>query len=173
MKEEASTERHRFHEKYFKVLLLLACIALMIELILIFFLRKPIFYGGLWLCAGVDVYILVNQWLKYFKEITSALLYSSVVMLPELSIRQTPLSAIDQLMIAQFVLIALINIILFSWMDYEKDLKDNHRSSALAGVLHQQTISIICTGVIPHPSSLFHRASLLARLMDSLRVVSH
>ncbi|PZR38614.1 MAG: hypothetical protein DI538_09220 [Azospira oryzae] len=128
LKEEAATERHRFHQRHFKIILRLLYVAMLVELVLIFFLRKPVFYGGLWLSGGVVIYILINRWLRFFKEITGALLYSCGVMLPALSFRQASLTSADQLMIVQFVLIALINLILFSWMDYESDLKDRHRS---------------------------------------------
>lgn len=143
LKEAASTERHRYHQQHFKVLSMLLCVAFLVEFILIFFLRKPIFYSGLWLSAGVGVYILVNRWLRYFKEVTGALLYSSGVMLPALSFRQEPFSLSDQLMIVQFALIVLINLILFSWMDYEKDLKDRHRS--LITYLSKRSGAIILT----------------------------
>ena len=128
LNQAASTARHRFHQHHFKLLSLLLIIASLGELILIFFLRKPIFYGGLWLGLGVVIYVLINRWLTYFKEVAGALLYSSGVLLPAFSLRQSPFLLHDKLMITQFVLIALINLVLFSWMDYEKDLKDRHRS---------------------------------------------
>ena len=128
LNQTASTARHRFHQQHFKLLYLLLLIVLLVELILIFFLRKPVFYGGLWLGVGVGVYVLINRYLMYFKEVAAALLYSTGILLPVFSLKQSSFLLYDQLMIAQFVLIVLINLILFSWMDYEKDLKDSNRS---------------------------------------------
>jgi 4-hydroxybenzoate polyprenyltransferase len=39
-----------------------------------------------------------------------------------------PVNSNDWLIVLQFLLIAFTNLTLFSWMDYEYDLKDRHRS---------------------------------------------
>src|SRR6218665_3126042 len=90
LKKEASTMRHRFHQRHFRVLFILLCVASSVELVLILFLRKSVFYGGLYLSGGVIFYILINRWLKYFKEVTAALLYSAGVLLPVFSLRSAP-----------------------------------------------------------------------------------
>lgn len=124
----ASTFRHAFHQQHSRLLIFLLGVACGIEFILLFFLRKPVFYNGLWLGVGVVLYVLINQWLKYFKEFTIALLYCGGVLLPALSLKESNLQQLDIYFILQFLIIVITNLILFSWMDYENDLKDHHRS---------------------------------------------
>ena len=125
---EASTFRHRFHQDHFKLLSILLLMACIVEFIVLFFLRKPLFFNGLWLGLGVVVYIIINRWLKYFKELAGALLYCGGVLLPALTLNQQVLQAIDYLLIVEFFLIAFTNLVLFSWLDYEHDIKDQHQS---------------------------------------------
>jgi 4-hydroxybenzoate polyprenyltransferase len=149
LKGNASTYRHRFHQEHFKLLVILVIICALIELTLIFFLRKPVFHNGLWLGLGVCVYIIINRWLHYFKEVAGALLYSSGVLLPALSLNENTLQLIDRLLIAEFVLVALINLVLFSWMDYERDIKDKHKSLiTLAGKQAGVGIIYFLSGVL-------------------------
>jgi hypothetical protein len=125
---QASTFRHQFHQQHFKLLCVLLLLACILEFIMLFFLRKPIFYNGLWLGLGVVVYVMINRWLIYFKEIAGALLYCGGVLLPAFSLKQYVFQFSDELILLQFLLIVLTNLVLFSWMDHEHDLKDKHRS---------------------------------------------
>jgi len=125
-----STFRHALHQEKFKLLSSLLLASIVVELILLFFLRKQVVYNGLWLGCGVIVYVIVNRWLTYFKEIAAALLYTSGVLLPAFSLKQTSISLTEELIVAQFFLIVLTNLILFSWMDFENDKKDHRHSLA-------------------------------------------
>ncbi|HEY5824353.1 MAG TPA: hypothetical protein VIT44_08310 [Cyclobacteriaceae bacterium] len=126
--DQASTFRHRFHQRHFKPLTVLLLVACLIEFILLFFLRKPIFYNGLWLGLGVVIYVMINRWLSYFKEVAGALLYCGGVLLPTFSLKLQSFQVPDKLILLQFLLIVFTNLVLFSWMDYENDVKDRHRS---------------------------------------------
>jgi hypothetical protein len=126
--QTASTFRHRFHQQHFWLLATLLAAALLIELALLFFLRKPLFYNGLWLGLGVMAYVVINRWLRYFKEISGAMLYTCGVLLPAISLKGNWLSDTEKLTVAYFFLIVLTNLILFSWMDYERDLQDQNQS---------------------------------------------
>jgi len=126
--DQAATFRHRFHQRHFKLLAVLLLIACITQFILLFFLRRPIFYNGLWLGLGVILYIIINRWLSFFKEVAGALLYSAGVLLPSFSLKQQSFQIFDELILLQFLLIVFTNLVLFSWMDYEHDIKDNHRS---------------------------------------------
>jgi hypothetical protein len=128
LKNQASTFRHQFHQRHFKLLAALLLVACVMEFVLLFFLRKPIFYNGLWLGLGVGVYVVINRWLSYFKEVAGALLYSAGVFLPTFSLTYQPFQIFDELILLQFLLIVFTNLVLFSWMDYEHDIKDRSRS---------------------------------------------
>lgn len=126
--QTASTFRHQFHQRHFTTVTTLLAIAFIVELVLLFFLRKPLFYNGLWLGFGVALYVIINQWLSYVKEIAGALLYCGGILLPCISFKQESLQYADQIIVLQFLLIVFANLVLFSWMDYENDLKDHHPS---------------------------------------------
>src|SRR6478609_8154698 len=81
----ASTERHRFHQQNFLLLFIFLGIGTIINVILIFFIREAVFLWGLWLIGFVVFYLLFQKWLRFFKELIAALLYSGGVMLPSLA----------------------------------------------------------------------------------------
>jgi 4-hydroxybenzoate polyprenyltransferase len=128
LKEHASTIRHQFHYRYFRLLSVFLFLGFCVEMILIFFLREQVFRSGIFLAVIVIVYILLSSWLKYLKEIAGALLYCSGVLLPGLSLQQQPPDSKLIPLILPFALIVLINLILFSWMDYEEDNRDKQQS---------------------------------------------
>src|SRR4051812_9025759 len=90
--ETASTERHRFHQRNFKVLFIALMVASLVVSILIFFIRRPVFIGGLLLSVIVIIYLMLQRYLKFVKEFVGALLYSGGVMLAPLSLMNKPLS---------------------------------------------------------------------------------
>ena len=141
LKDTASTFRHRFHQEHFRLLVIVFALACVIEFILLFFIRKPVFYNGLWLGLGVVLYIVINRWLSYFKEVAGALLYSGGVLLPAFSLRQYAFQISDKLIVLQFLLIVFTNLVLFSWMDYENDIRDKHQS--LVTVANKERAKII------------------------------
>ena len=126
--EPASTERHRYHQKNFKLLLYLLLFALLVDLIFVFLLRKVVFQWGLVLSGFVVVYFLMQKYLKYLKELIVALVFSLGVLLPALSLTHEPPVTSDFLLISQFVLTALLNLLLFSWYDRDNDRQDKRES---------------------------------------------
>jgi 4-hydroxybenzoate polyprenyltransferase len=128
LKDKASTMRHQFHHIHFKLLIALVIIAICIEMILIFFLRAQIFRSGVVLAAMVVVYILLNRWIKYAKEIAAAAIYCLGVWLPVFSLKPDLMDFKNVVLMLPFGLIVLTNLILFSWMDYEKDCRDQQQS---------------------------------------------
>lgn len=127
----ASTFRHQFHQQHFKFLSITVVIAICLGFILILFIRKQLFLNGVVFAAFTFLYILTNRWLSYFKELASAVLYCGGVLLPSISFHQKIFLLVDYLIMIQFFLLALINLILFSWMDYERDLHSNQPSIIL------------------------------------------
>jgi 4-hydroxybenzoate polyprenyltransferase len=124
----ASTERHRYHQKNFSTLLYLLLFAVLIDLIFVFLLRRVVFQWGLVLSGFVIVYFLIQKYLKYLKELIVALLFSVGVLLPALSLAHEPPVTSDFLLITQFVLTALLNLLLFSWYDRDNDRQDKRES---------------------------------------------
>ncbi|MBS1488015.1 MAG: hypothetical protein JST43_10560 [Bacteroidetes bacterium] len=130
IKQTASTERHRFHQTHFKALCVLLAVALLADAVLVFSIREIVFINGFVLGVGVLVYFLVQNYLKWLKELTGALLYAGGVLLIPLSMTEKNLATAQLLLLTQFVLVALINLLLFSWIDLQQDKRDRHASFA-------------------------------------------
>jgi len=128
VRQMASTERHRFHQKHFSALLALLLLAIIIDAVQLFFIRKQVFIGGLILASIVVIYFALQRYLKFLKELIGALLYTGGVLLIPVSIMETPLTPSLIILIVQFVLTALTNLLLFSWFDRLRDEKDKHSS---------------------------------------------
>lgn len=128
IQRDASTERHRFHQRNFKGLLLMVFLAGLANLALLYFIRKPVLLWGAGLCVLVIFYILFQRRLAQFKEVVIALLYAAGVVLPALSQTSEGFSLQNILILASFMLTALTNLILFSWFEFEIDVMDGHTS---------------------------------------------
>lgn len=131
LKQEASTERHRFHQQHFKSLLLLLIVVTLIDISQIYFLRRIVFIGGLFLTFLVGIYFLVQQRVPFLKELLGTLLYTGGVLLIPWSV-SNQLSFPILLLIIQFGITAWINLLLFSMIDQPRDEKDKHGSFATA-----------------------------------------
>ncbi len=127
MQQIASTKRHQFHQKHFKVLIVMTLVVFFVDMVEICFINKVLIVEGLWLSIVVAIYFLVQQRLGFLKELVGALLYTSGILLIPFSVKIV-LSPIAIVLILQFVLTALINLLLFSWMDHSHDEMDRHRS---------------------------------------------
>lgn len=128
--QTASSERHRFHQKNFKLLLALLVLALAVDSAQLFFIREIVFIEGLGLAGVILVYFLIQRSLKFLKELMGALLYSGGVLLIPWSVKTSEPTNIQLILIAQFALTALINLLLFSWFDKTQDEKDLQSSFA-------------------------------------------
>jgi hypothetical protein len=126
----ASSRRHRFHQKHFIVLAGVLLFAVLVDGVLISFIRKPVLHSGLALAAVVIIYLLLQRSLKYVKEFCGALLYSGGVLLPAWSLSPETLSLAQGLFVAEFCITVLSNLLLFSLFDHHRDLRDHHQSFA-------------------------------------------
>jgi 4-hydroxybenzoate polyprenyltransferase len=128
LKTSASTPRHLFHQQHFRLLTFFVLVAAMLDLMLAFLIKDRVFHFGMILGGIVFVYFLVQSRLKFAKEITGAVLYSAGILLPSVAVTEKHVSLFVIVLIAQFFLTALINLILFSWFDYRRDLQDGRSS---------------------------------------------
>ncbi len=138
LSRRASTLRLQFHQRHFKMLSMLLIVAGLLDVYMIMNIRRPIFSWGLGLAGIVTLYLLLQRWISPFKEIVGAFLYSGGVLLPTLSLQTNVVSMSLILFIIAFMLTALINLIIFSMLDIENDLK--HAQSSFATTFgHQNT----------------------------------
>lgn len=129
-KQPAATERHRFHQQHFKSLLALLIVFTIVDGTQLFYIRKVVFIQGLGLAAAIVIYFLLQRSLKFLKEVIGSLLYTGGVLLIPLSLKSESLSYGQLVLIIQFAITALINLLLFSWFDKSQDEQDQHSSFA-------------------------------------------
>jgi 4-hydroxybenzoate polyprenyltransferase len=128
VKGVASSERHRFHQKHFRSLLILMILALVIDLTVVSFMRKSLLEYGFALSIVVAFYLVISRFLKMLKEVFIAFIYTIGVMLPALADQEHLLNQWDILFMFNFFLIAAANLLIFSWFDIQKDRADGHPS---------------------------------------------
>jgi 4-hydroxybenzoate polyprenyltransferase len=124
----ASTQRHRFHQQHFDLLMIILTLAVIADLIFVFFIRQAVFQWGLVLSVVMVVYFLVQRFLKYLKELTVAIIFSCGVLLPSVAVTHKAIDFSMALIITEFMLTALLNLLLFSWFDRHNDEEDNRES---------------------------------------------
>jgi len=124
VKAKASTRRHLFHQVNYRWLVRIVCVAIVADGIIIIFIRRPVFIAGLFLAAAVGVYLLVHRYAPFFKEMFIAALYTLGVLLPSLTLTELTWRQWPVVLMVQFALTALLNLLVFSWFDRERDARD-------------------------------------------------
>jgi 4-hydroxybenzoate polyprenyltransferase len=128
VERDASSERHRFHQKHFNTLLICLIVATVVNGIVVLYMRKSLLYYGLTLLIVVCLYLVVSRYLKMLKEAFIAFIYTIGVMLPGLSDREHQMDQYDLMLMFMFFLVAISNLLVFSWFDEESDRADGHHS---------------------------------------------
>src|SRR4051812_41244064 len=79
LKNTASSERHQFHQKYLTQITVAVIFLVLVDIVLIFYVRPSVFNAGLLLAGVVIFYLLFHRWMYPLKEIAGAVLYSGGV----------------------------------------------------------------------------------------------
>lgn len=137
--EPASSERHRFHQKHHKPLCVAIVIIVLIVCALMIFIRPSVLIGGLILAPVITIYLLVQRMLPV-KEFTVALLYTLGVFLPAWP-ENWQIIGHASVLISQLFLVALTNLLLFAWFEYDADSK--MKQASLATRLGKKTVSTL------------------------------
>jgi len=124
-----TSQRHRFHQVYERPLWIALTVVSIFVISQFYFLRPPVLMSGICVAFSVGTYLLLQQFLRV-KEIFVAILYTSGILVPSLSIHVGHLSVFQYLLITQLFIVALINLLLFSWFEFEADKKDSQTSFA-------------------------------------------
>lgn len=128
LKSPATTDRHKFHHRYQNQLWISIFLMGFIAGTLVFFLHPSIIVIGIFIAASSGLYLLIQKHLR-IKEFIVAILYTVGVLLPSLGLRGS-LAWELYLLIAQFFIVALINLLLFSRFEYETDKRSGYSSFA-------------------------------------------
>lgn len=125
---KASTARHRFHQRHFKVLAVFLLLAIVMDAVTITSIKRQVLLWGLLLTPIILLYLAGQHYLRMFKELFIAILYTFGVLLLTVSVTTLDLNVHHYLMMLQFGILAWINLVLFSWFDYEYDQTDALKS---------------------------------------------
>lgn len=129
IKGNPSTFRHRFHKKYRKPLIIISVLMFITGLANLFYLPLTIIYGGVLLVLITGIYFLLLQKAFFWaKEICVAAIYTFGVFIGPLAFTYRYLNSWQWLLLPQVFVLALINLLLFSWMDVIIDERDGHTS---------------------------------------------
>ncbi len=129
---KALIPRHRFHQKYFNQLLIIWLVVFLLAVwFAITFLPIDVLKTGILIGGGVIAYFIMLRFFEkewfFQKELFVAFVYTVGVMLgPVVTFKS--ISAITMLFFLQLFIIALINLLAFSWFEEEEDVYDQHFS---------------------------------------------
>ena len=126
--ESPTSDRHRFHKKHLRTLQKASMMVLMVALVNVFFLPEVIIRNGTLLASACTGYLLLvflsrKRWVK---EFWVALIYAMGIFLAPFSMGQ--MGGWDVFLLSQLILIAFLNLIIFSFYDHELDQHDGFHS---------------------------------------------
>lgn len=163
---EASSVRHRFHQTNFLTLRGTVIGVILLVLSLLYFLPSRVLYVGSGLSVVVVLYLLFHVYLPYAKEFIVALAYTAGVFVPSFN------SHVDLpvLLLCGFFVVALMNLLLFSWFSEEEDRADGIISLATTigeGATRKVFIVLFFLSSVILLVSRFHPAFLILTAMTS------
>lgn len=128
-----STLRHGYHQRNFRVLFVSLCVFVVLGAVLSMRLPQITFIYGVGLVGIVGIYFVIVYFYHrfYLKEILVAIVYSTGVFLGPVSLSSMKLPVLGWSLYVQLLLIAVMNLTLFSLLEYESDKEDGHNSLAL------------------------------------------
>lgn len=173
---EASSARHRFHQINSRALRGVVMVVALLIFVLLYFLPPMVLYVGLGLSAVVVLYLLFHVYLPYAKEVVVAFAYTMGVCIPSFNTRID----LPVLLLCAFFVVALMNLLLFSWFSEPEDRADGIISLAttigegatrnvfialffglsvifLASKFHPAYLTLITMGVMLLIIMIFHR----------------
>lgn len=171
LKNEAATVRHKFHQQHFNSLFAAIIIAGIVVIVLLLNLDKHTVMWGLKLSIFVLIYLVVNHFLSYTKEIIGGLLYCLGVLLPAFSQMDSPGTLFSRAEVLIFSLLVVVNLLLFSANELHEDKLDNHKSFALRFgkpitlIVVKSLISIIAIILLLSWGSLSFQSRVIFSLM--------
>ena len=128
LRHQASTDRHRFHQRHFKTLSKVLSGVIILNAFATVFIQKQVLLWGVVLAMAVCIYLVAHRSLKFLKEFFIATLYTCGVLLPSIVMTHEEINLSHYLLVFHFSLLALINLLLFSWFDRELDQQDRNHS---------------------------------------------
>lgn len=120
--DQPVTNRHRFYQRHFGAMMVTTGLVAVSDAAMIFFIRPSVLHAGLVLGGAVAVYLVAQRYFGFLKELLGAVLYTGGVLLPAFVFSNKQPITMDQwIAILCFLLIAWINLLIFSYFDRESD----------------------------------------------------
>jgi 4-hydroxybenzoate polyprenyltransferase len=126
----ASSERHVFFQQYATVLTRLMAFLLFVDGLLVLWLPVRVVVVGALVGVVSLLYLLMQHRLHWVKEIFGAFLFTAGTWLPSMALGSTGIRVVDYFAIVIFLLIALLNLLVFSRHDEQEDRSDQRTSAA-------------------------------------------
>lgn len=123
-----TSNRRRFHSKHFKPLLIVSAFVAVIASVLVFFLPEKVVLFGALVGSISGFYLFVSKRIDWFKEFWVAITYSFGVLL--VPIVRVGFDESTILLLGSMILLALINLLLFSHFEQKEDEEEGFRSFA-------------------------------------------
>ena len=173
IKKPASTDRHRFHQRHFKLISILLIATVTIDTVIVFFLPPEVLGYGVVLGAVVCLYLVLQRYLRFLKEVFVACLYTAGVILPSLSTAPHVISSIHYVVVAKFAITALMNLLLFSLFDLQVDRSEQQHSFVTWFGARPTRRSIVLLGLVNICSGvwLWHMDAALAGIFISMNLL--
>lgn len=143
----ASAFRHRFHQRYYKHVRLSLLPVLLIGLAVSISLPEIVIRNGIICSLIVACYFLLLKTQSFWiKELFIAACYTLGVFLTPFTLSGGLVNAFQLLLIPQIFCIALANLLIFSFFDYETDKLDGFAS--MATLTSKLTCKIVALSII-------------------------
>ena len=133
----AKTRRHRFHQLHYDSLIIIWVILLGFGFLLsVFWLPKVIWYWGAYIVAFSIIHLVLVHYFGstksrlVLKEVGVAWIYSGGIVLAPFAL-STQMELAYALSFVVLFLVVLFNLIMFSYFDYERDLRNKLSSIAV------------------------------------------
>jgi 4-hydroxybenzoate polyprenyltransferase len=128
---KALTDRHQFYKDKYLGLKIFQIVLMIFGMVLIYFLPMQIVKAGSIVVLAVILYFAILEVipvrLVFFKEFLVALVYASAIFLaPLIMVKEISLTV--ALLFGQIFILALMNLLIFSWFDRDVDVKEGHPS---------------------------------------------
>lgn len=128
IRKVASTDRHRFHQKYFKSITLILIVVALADFLLIWFVPQRVLLFGLGLWFIVAIYLVLQRYLKFMKEFFVACLYTAGLLLPSIALMDSDWLTLHYILAGKYFITAWMNLLLFSLIDYNEDRQHEQHS---------------------------------------------
>ena len=141
---DTSDPRREFHKKHFKQIVFVAGLAAIIGLFDVYYLPVGIIRAGSILAACCVSYLMLVYFIPklWFKELIVAFGYAAGIFLAPL-VMVDSIQMVDFLLFTQLAALALVNLLVFSVYDREKD--DNNGFGSMALVMGSRSVGLIWT----------------------------